>query len=195
MRESNGSLFIFKERKRLHKCNLNGILENVKTLSKGVIMKRNTQSNNEKVLRYSLRKYKLGLASVTIGAVFLSFAAVQGVKAEEVSTPSSSVQVEAADSSLFASNQVTETPTSSVTTETETGPKSTNAGLIQKEDTVRLDTGKLDAVAENTSNNVTTDRAVISTLNNASEYPIAEGTTFSRVTKSRQGFTWSLDLG
>ena len=139
-------------------------------------MKRNTQSNNEKVLRYSLRKYKLGLASVTIGAVFLSFAAVQGVKAEEVSTPSSSVQVEAADSSLFASNQVTETPTSSVTTETETGPKSTNAGLIQKEDTVRLDTGKSDAVAENTSNNVTTDRAVISTLTNASEDPIAEGT-------------------
>ncbi|WP_293942079.1 hypothetical protein [Streptococcus sp.] len=33
LRESNGSLFIFKERKRLHKCNLNGILENVKTLS------------------------------------------------------------------------------------------------------------------------------------------------------------------
>ncbi len=33
-------------------------------------MKRNTQANNEKVLRYSLRKYKLGLASVTIGAVF-----------------------------------------------------------------------------------------------------------------------------
>ena len=51
-------------------------------------MKRNTQTNDEKVLRYSLRKYKLGLASVTIGAVFLSFAAVQGVKAEEVvSTP------------------------------------------------------------------------------------------------------------
>ena len=38
-------------------------------------MKRNTQANDEKVLRYSLRKYKLGLASVTIGAVFLSFAA------------------------------------------------------------------------------------------------------------------------
>ena len=68
----------------MRKCNLNGILENVKTLLKGVIMKRNTQSNNEKVLRYSLRKYKLGLASVTIGAVFLSFTAVQGVKAEEV---------------------------------------------------------------------------------------------------------------
>ena len=43
-------------------------------------MKRNTQTNDEKVLRYSLRKYKLGLASVTIGAVFLSFAAVQGLK-------------------------------------------------------------------------------------------------------------------
>ena len=27
LRESNGSLFIFKEQKRLHKCNLNGILE------------------------------------------------------------------------------------------------------------------------------------------------------------------------
>ncbi|MFR4033223.1 MAG: hypothetical protein ACLTZN_07975 [Streptococcus sp.] len=31
----------------------------------------------------------------------MSFTAVQGVKAEEVSTPSSSVQVEAADSSLL----------------------------------------------------------------------------------------------
>ena len=40
-------------------------------------MKRNTQANNGKVLRYSLRKYKFGLASVTIGAVFLSFGAVQ----------------------------------------------------------------------------------------------------------------------
>ena len=51
----------------------------MKTLTKGVSMKRNTQANDEKVLRYSLRKYKLGLASVTIGAIFLSFAAVQGV--------------------------------------------------------------------------------------------------------------------
>ena len=57
-------------------------------------MKRNTQANNEKVLRYSLRKYKLGLASVTIGAVFLSFAAVQGVKADEaVSTLESSTRL------------------------------------------------------------------------------------------------------
>ena len=140
-------------------------------------MKRNTQANNGKVLRYSLRKYKLGLASVTIGAVFLSFTAVQGVKAEEaVSTPATSTQVEPADSSLFASNQVTETPTSSVTTETETGPKSSNTGLIQEENTVRHDTGKSDAVAENTSNNVTSDRTDISTLTNASEDPIAEGT-------------------
>ncbi|MBS5425392.1 MAG: YSIRK-type signal peptide-containing protein, partial [Streptococcus sp.] len=53
----------------------------MKTLTKGVSMKRNTQANDEKVLRYSLRKYKLGLASVAIGAIFLSFAAVQGVKA------------------------------------------------------------------------------------------------------------------
>ena len=52
----------------------------MKTLTKGVSMKRNTQANDEKVLRYSLRKYKLGLASVTIGAIFLSFAAVQGSK-------------------------------------------------------------------------------------------------------------------
>ena len=36
-------------------------------------MKRNTQANDGKILRYSLRKYKLGLASVTIGAIFLSF--------------------------------------------------------------------------------------------------------------------------
>lgn len=42
----------------------------MKTLTKGVSMKRNTQANDEKVLRYSLRKYKLGLASVTIGAIF-----------------------------------------------------------------------------------------------------------------------------
>ena len=50
------SFLIFKERKRLHKFNLNGILKNMKTLSKGVTMKRNTQANNGKVLRYSLRK-------------------------------------------------------------------------------------------------------------------------------------------
>ena len=75
-------------------------------------MKRNTQANDEKVLRYSLRKYKLGLASVTIGAIFLSFAAVQGVKADEaVSTPDSSTQVEQADPSLTTSGLVTETPT------------------------------------------------------------------------------------
>lgn len=78
-------------------------------------MKRNTQANDEKVLRYSLRKYKLGLASVTIGAIFLSFAAVQGVKADEaVSTPDSSTQVEQADPSLTTSGLVTETPTAPV---------------------------------------------------------------------------------
>ena len=112
------SFLIFKERKRLHKRKLNGILKNMKTLTKGVYMKRNTQANNEKVLRYSLRKYKLGLASVTIGAVFLSFAAVQGVKADEVvSTLDSSTQVEPADSSLTTSGLVTETPTAPVTAE------------------------------------------------------------------------------
>ena len=71
-------------------------------------MKRNTQANDGKVLRYSLRKYKLGLASVTIGAVFLSFVAVQGVKAEEaVSTATTSTQVEPAYTSLNSSVLVT----------------------------------------------------------------------------------------
>lgn len=158
-------------------------------------MKRNTQANNGKVLRYSLRKYKLGLASVTIGAVFLSFAAVQGVKAEEaVSTPATSTQVEPADSSLFANNQVIETPTSSVTTETETGPQSTNSDLIQEEGPVRHDTGKSDAVAENTSNTVTTDRAVIPTLTNASEDPIAEGTFKSCQVKTSHHLVFGLGM-
>ena len=81
-------------------------------------MKRNTQANDGKILRYSLRKYKLGLASVTIGAIFLSFAAVQGVKADEaVSTPDSSTQVEQADPSLTTSGLVTETPTAPVAAE------------------------------------------------------------------------------
>ena len=81
-------------------------------------MKRNTQATDEKVLRYSLRKYKLGLASVTIGAIFLSFSAVQVVKADEaVSTTESSTQVEPADSSLTTSGLVTETPTAPVTAE------------------------------------------------------------------------------
>ena len=47
----------------------------------------------------------------------MSLANVQGVKAEEaVSTLATSTQVESADISLFASNQLTETPTCSVTT-------------------------------------------------------------------------------
>lgn len=49
---------------------MKGIFNNMKTLSKGVTMERNTQANNGKELRYSFRKYKLRLASVTIGAVF-----------------------------------------------------------------------------------------------------------------------------
>ena len=68
-------------------------------------MKRNTQANDGKILRYSLRKYKLGLASVTIGAIFLSFSAVQVVKADEaVSTPESSTQVEPATTDRLLSS-------------------------------------------------------------------------------------------
>ena len=95
-------------------------------------MKRNTQSNNEKVLRYSLRKYKLGLASVTIGAVFLSFTAVQGVKAEEFSTPVSSTQVEPSDSSLTTSGLVIETPTAPVTADIPQCPRKMSQFLFQK---------------------------------------------------------------
>lgn len=137
-------------------------------------MKRNTQSNNEKVLRYSLRKYKLGLASVTIGAVFLSFAAVQGVKAEEVSTPSSSVQVEAADSSLFASNQVTETPTAPVTADNTTVFKENDPVSLSEENTSPTEANKINETTENTPKTVSANNG--QPLTNASEDPIAEGT-------------------
>lgn len=71
MRESDGSLFlIISKRERLNNFYMKGIFNNMKTLSKGVTMERNTQANNGKELRYSFRKYKLRLASVTIGAVF-----------------------------------------------------------------------------------------------------------------------------
>lgn len=71
MRESDGSLFlIISKRERLDNFYMNGIFKNIKTLSKGVTMERNTQANNGKELRYSFRNYKLRLVSVTIGAVF-----------------------------------------------------------------------------------------------------------------------------
>ena len=106
-------------------------------------MKRNTQANDEKVLRYSLRKYKLGLASVTIGAIFLSFAAVQGVKADEaVSTPDSSTQVEQADPSLTTSGLVTETPTAPVAAENATVSKENEPVSLPEENTGRTEIPK-----------------------------------------------------
>ena len=112
-------------------------------------MKRNTQSNNEKVLRYSLRKYKLGLASVTIGAVFLSFTAVQGVKAEEVSTPVSSTQVEPSDSSLTTSGLVIETPTAPVTADNTTVSKENEPVSLPAENTSPTEPTKLTETSEN----------------------------------------------
>lgn len=113
-------------------------------------MKRNTQANDEKVLRYSLRKYKLGLASVTIGAIFLSFSAVQGVKADEaVSTLDSSTQVEPADSSLTTSGLVTETPTAPVASENTSVSKVNEPVSLPEENTGRTETSKLTETSEN----------------------------------------------
>ena len=138
-------------------------------------MKRNTQTNDEKVLRYSLRKYKLGLASVTIGAVFLSFAATNGVKAEEVvSTPASSTQVESADSSLTTSGLVTESPTAPLTAENGTVSKENEPVSLPAENTSRTEPSKLTETSENTPKTVSTNNS--QTLTNASEDPIAEGT-------------------
>ena len=138
-------------------------------------MKRNTQANDEKVLRYSLRKYKLGLASVTIGAVFLSFAATHGVKAEEVvSTPASSTQVESADSSLTTSGLVTETPTAPVTAENTSVSKVNEPVSLPEENTSPTETTKLTETSENTPKTVSTNNS--QALTNASEDPIAEGT-------------------
>lgn len=138
-------------------------------------MKRNTQANDEKVLRYSLRKYKFGLASVTIGAIFLSFSAVQGVKADEaVSTSETSTQVEPADSSLTTSGLVTETTTAPVTAENDSVSKANEPDSLPKENTSRTETTKLTETSENTSKAVSTNNS--QALTNASEDPIAEGT-------------------
>ena len=137
-------------------------------------MKRNTQANDEKVLRYSLRKYKLGLASVTIGAIFLSFAAVQGVKADEaVSTPDSSTQVEPADPSLTTSGLVTETPTAPVAAENATVSKENEPVSLPEENTGRTEIPKLTETSENTPKTVSTSNS--QALTNASEDPIADG--------------------
>ena len=137
-------------------------------------MKRNTQANDEKVLRYSLRKYKLGLASVTIGAIFLSFAAVQGVKADEaVSTPDSSTQVEQADPSLTTSGLVTETPTAPVAAENATVSKENEPVSLPEENTGRTEIPKLTETSENTPKTVSTSNS--QALTNASEDPIADG--------------------
>ena len=137
-------------------------------------MKRNTQANDEKVLRYSLRKYKLGLASVTIGAIFLSFAAVQGVKADEaVSTPDSSTQVEPADPSLTTSGLVTETPTAPVAAQHATVSKENEPVSLPEENTGRTEIPKLTETSENTPKTVSTSNS--QALTNASEDPIADG--------------------
>ena len=121
----------------------------MKTLTKGVSMKRNTQANDGKILRYSLRKYKLGLASVTIGAIFLSFSAVQVVKADEaVSTTESSTQVEPADSSLTTSGLVTETPTAPVTAENTSVSKVNEPVSLPEGNTGRTETTKLTETSE-----------------------------------------------
>lgn len=131
-------------------------------------MKDNTQANNEKVLRYSLRKYKLGLASVTIGAVFLSFVAVQGVKAEEaVSTATTSTQVEQADPSLTTSGLVTETPTAPVAAENATVSKENEPVSLPEENTGRTEIPKLTETSENTPKTVSTSNS--QALTNASE--------------------------
>ena len=137
-------------------------------------MKRNTQSNNEKVLRYSLRKYKLGLASVTIGAVFLSFTAVQGVKAEEVSTSVSSTQVEPSDSSLTTSGLVIETPTAPVTADNTTVSKENEPVSLSEENTSPTVANKLNETTENIPKTVSTNNS--QPLTNASEDPITDGT-------------------
>ena len=114
-------------------------------------MKRNTQANDGKILRYSLRKYKLGLASVTIGAIFLSFSAVQVVKADEaVSTTESSTQVEPADSSLTTSGLVTETPAAPVTAESTSVSKANEPVSLPEENTSPTETTKLTETSENT---------------------------------------------
>ena len=137
-------------------------------------MKRNTQANDGKILRYSLRKYKLGLASVTIGAIFLSFAAVQGVKADEaVSTPDSSTQVEPADPSLTTSGLVTETPTAPVTAENTSVSKVNEPVSLPEENTSPTETSKLTETRENTPKTVSTNNS--QALTNASEDPIADG--------------------
>ena len=137
-------------------------------------MKRNTQANDGKVLRYSLRKYKLGLASVTIGAIFLSFAAVQGVKADKaVSTPDSSTQVEPADPSLTTSGLVTETPTAPVTAENTSVSKVNEPVSLPEENTSPTETSKLTETRENTPKTVSTNNS--QALTNASEDPIADG--------------------
>ncbi len=138
-------------------------------------MKRNTQANDEKVLRYSLRKYKLGLASVTIGSYFFELCCTHGVKAEEaVSTPDSSTQVEQADPSLTTSGLVTETPTAPLTAENATVSKENEPVSLPEENTSRTGTTKLTETSENTPKTVSTNNS--QTLTNTSEEPIAEGT-------------------
>ena len=82
-------------------------------------MKRNTQANDEKVLRYGLRKYKLGFGFCRPLELFLSFAAVQGGQGDgsSVNDRIKHTGRTTADSSLTTMVLVTETPAAPVTAE------------------------------------------------------------------------------
>ena len=74
----------------------------------------------------------------------MSFAAVQGVKADEaVSTPDSSTQVEPADPSLTTSGLVTESPTAPLTAENGTVSKENEPVSLPAENTSRTEPSKL----------------------------------------------------
>ena len=104
----------------------------------------------------------------------MSFAAVQGVKADEaVSTLDSSTQVEPADPSLTTSGLVTETPTAPVAAENATVSKENEPVSLPEENTGRTEIPKLTETSENTPKTVSTSNS--QALTNASEDPIADG--------------------
>ena len=142
-------------------------------------MKNVQQSSNDKVLRYSLRKYKLGLASVTIGAVFLSFA----LGGQTVLGQESSAEV------LPASQLITESNTSQPQTQerSEENSNLTQAGTALR-DTNPANQDQLvvtDSQApesspekEHTSPTSSTEPVVLphsSVTNTPSEEPISQG--------------------
>lgn len=115
----------------------------------------------------------------------MSFAAVQGVKADEaVSTTESSTQVEPADSSLTTSGLVTETPAAPVTAESTSVSKANEPVSLPEENTSPTETTKLTETSENTPKTVSTSNS--QALTNASEDPIAEGSIRLHFHKSCQ---------